>query len=88
MKFRMKCAKDSALYSAFRFDSRTPGSLYSIDSHDLTGVRPIVGAINESRAHGILRDIIPLSGIALAPAQEMVVKPELPEGTEFLSRSP
>src|SRR5206468_3096247 len=62
--------------------------LRSIDSHDLTRVRPILDATHESSAYRILEHIIPLRGVTLVAAQETIVKARLPERRELLTRSP
>ena len=70
-------AEDSGRYSHH--------SLRSIDSRDLTRIRPFFGATNESSAHRILEHILPLCSVAFIAAQKMIVKARLPEGTEFLT---
>src|SRR6266496_6497086 len=56
--------------------------LRSIDSHDLTRVRPILDATHESSTYRILEHIIPLRGVTLVAAQETIVKALLPERRE------
>ena len=73
-------AEDSGRYSHH--------SLRSIDSRDLTRIRPFFGATNESSAHWILEHILPLCSVAFIATQKMIVKSRLPEGTEFLIGSP
>ena len=62
-----------------------PYSLRSIDSHDLTGVRPAFRLSDKSGTHGILEYIFPFFGVVLVAAQKMIVKSWLPEGREFLA---
>jgi hypothetical protein len=82
------CAVFSALGSSAEDSGRySHHSLRSIDSRDLTRIRPFFGATNESSAHRILEHILPLSGVAFIAAQKMIVKARLPEGTKLLTVS-
>src|SRR6266480_467269 len=63
------CAVLSALGSSAEDSGRySHHSLRSIDSRDLTRVRPFFGATNESSAHRILEHILPLCSVAFIAA--------------------
>ena len=74
-----------AVLSAVGLNDGRPYSLRSIDSHDLTGVRPAFRLSDKSGTHGILEYIFPFFGVVLVAAQKMIVKSWLPEGREFLA---
>jgi hypothetical protein len=62
-------------------------TLDAINSHDLSGVRPLVCIHDQARANRILPDVIPFFAVRFITPQDVIVKARLPERPQSIATS-
>jgi hypothetical protein len=78
----------SGAESAETADATALGRSRPIDGDDFSSERPVLCAKDETGPNRILEYIVPLRGVTLIGAQQMIVKAWLPEGDEPLPFEP